>query len=126
MAEIRVLGVREAQRYLDRLQGGAKAAGGKVVMVGTPLVYGWGIEFGRKRGGGLARRAGGAFYLTGALAQVKPRIRKALTAALPFGASAVLDAAKKLGFDVERLAKERVPVRTGTLRRSLHTVVGPR
>lgn len=123
---VELIGAREAQRYLKLLADGSKAAGNKVVLVGTNLVYGYGIETGRHRGGGLARRAGGVFYLSGALAQVRPRIRKALTAALPGGPGAVLAAAKRLGFDVERIAKERVVVRTGTLRRSLHTTVGPR
>lgn len=124
MAEIRILGAKEADAYLKNIGAASREAGRTVVRVGTALKYGHGIEFGRHRGGKLARRAGGAFYLTGAFRQVQPRIKRELAAALPKGAAAVLGAMRRLAADVERIAKQRVPVRTGNLRRSIHTVTG--
>lgn len=122
-AYVQIEGVERVSAYLKEIREGAETAGHETILVGSPLRYAFGIETGRHRGGRLARRAGGAYYLRDAFRAVQPRIRPALVAALPKGAQAVLQAMRKLGYDVEREAKERVPVRTGTLRRSLHTVV---
>lgn len=121
MAAVRIMGLNEAERYLRRLQGGA-AASNATVRVGTAVVYAHGIEFGRRRNGRLARRAGGAFMLTGALESIQPRIKPALARALPEGQQAVRDALLRLGYQVEAAAKPRTPVKTGNLRRSIHTV----
>lgn len=125
-AYIQVNGADKVAAYLRQVREGAASAGREQVLVGTPLIYGFGIETGRHRGGRLARRAGGAFYLRNAFRAVQPRIRQELAAALPNGAEAVLRVMTRLGYDVQREAQERVPVRTGTLRRSIHTVVGRR
>lgn len=122
--EVTILGAREARTYLRRLQGGVRAAGGVLVRVGSDLPYAWGITFGRHRGGRLARRAGGTMALPGALASVQPAIGPAVAAALPDGRDEVLRVLLGFGEKVKRLAKEREAVRSGSLRRSYHTVVG--
>lgn len=128
MAELRItiLGKPEAEAALRQLHAGIDALDGLTVRVGTAVVYAWGIEFGRRRDGRLARRAGGAFMLTRALQQVKPEITPVLAKALPAGAAATERALLGIGFRAEALAKAATPVQTGNLRRSLHTVKGPR
>ncbi len=140
---MQIMGLREAEDYLKRLQDGARATGGMVVKAGTDKVYGWGIEFGEHRNGKLARRAGGSFSLTSAFATIRPRIAPELRQALPQGSGRVLATLKALGNDVITLTKTNLlatvyslPIprtrtgkpkwrRTGDLRRSYH-VEGPR
>lgn len=119
------MGLKEAIAYLARLQGNAQAANHFRVRVGSNLQYAWGIEFGRTRGGRMARRKGGVLYLTKALADVKPTIKQELRASLIGGPGATLAALRKLGYSVEGKAKVyETAVVTGSLRRSIHTVVG--
>ena len=140
---VTIMGAKEAQAYLSKLHGGAKYMNGAVVQTGSNVVYAYGIEFGQKRKGGLARRAGGSFALTDAYKAVKPDIAREVRDALPGGPSAVLAALKALANDVLTGTKEKlkervyglpIPVgsrsgkakwrRTGTLRRSYHVEVG--
>jgi hypothetical protein len=64
--------------------------------------------------------------LTGALEAVMPSIGPTLADALPNGDAAADKALLGLGYKVEAIAKARTPVRSGHLRRSIHTVQGPR
>lgn len=123
---ITILGVEEADAYLTRLHAGCQTVGRTSVQVGTSVVYAHGIEFGRRRSGRLARAAGGALMLTGALEAVMPSIGPTLADALPNGDAAADKALLGLGYKVEAIAKARTPVRSGHLRRSIHTVQGPR
>lgn len=125
-AYVSIDGAETVRAYLQSLREGLGRAGDETIMVGSNLVYAFGIETGRHRGGRLARRAGGAFYLRDAFNSIKGRLEPEIAAALPRGQDAVLRAMLKLGYDVEREAKNLVPVRTGALRRSIHTVVGRR
>jgi hypothetical protein len=120
-AYIQIDGVQVVQDYLDSVKEGAGRAGREVVVVGSPLVYAFGIETGRHRGGRLARRAGGAFYLREAYQTVQPRIASTVADVIDQGGDATLRALLGLGYDMQREAQNRVPVRTGTLRRSIHT-----
>jgi hypothetical protein len=112
--------------------------------VRSDVDYAQGIETGRRRSGRVARRAGGAYFMRDALAQVQPKIGPTLVDALPRGPAAVNHAMEGLAHDVllaaTQLLTTRVygaPVprgrsgrarwsRTGNLRRSLHTVRGAR
>jgi hypothetical protein len=123
---IEIKGADTVQAYLQSLKSGTAAAGDEVVFVGTDLKYGFGIETGRHRGGRLARRAGGAFYLRDALNSVKATLEADLTTALPHGPEAILRAMTKVGYDVQREAQHLVPVVTGSLRRSIHLTVARR
>jgi len=87
------------------------------ILIGTPLVYGFGIETGRHRGGRLARAAGGAMMLQQGLAAARASAGAVLRAAgaeAPDRRTLLL-----LAYRVLDLAKRLTPVRTGTLRRSL-------
>ncbi len=143
MLTVRIMGAKEAEAWLARLQGGCKAADGPVARVGTHLKYAFGIEFGRHRGGKLARRAGGSFALTGSFLRVQPRIKPTLAEALPKGPGATLQALKALGLQVlagtldiltNTVYATPIPVsrtgkprwrRTGNLRRSYHMQLEP-
>ncbi len=116
---IRLLGIKEAQAAVTRYKDGAAAAGKMAVLVGNRVRYAPYVHFG-------TRRMRGRPYLANALRAVAPRIRTEITVALPKGPRAVLDAALRLGHAVQRAAQAEAPVRTGNLRRDIHTVAGVR
>lgn len=124
--KVEILGLKEADALIAKLEGSAHAVGTTTVRIGTNVVYAWGIEFGRQRGGRLGRAAGGAMMLTNALARVAPTITPTLVPAMEQGEDATNKAMLGLGLKVEAFAKAATPVRTGNLRRSIHTVQGPR
>lgn len=116
------MGIDQAQRYMRDLSQASKNANRALVRVGSPLQYAYGIETGRRRSGRLARRAGGVFYLTRAYNDELPHMRSRIVAGLERGPSGVLDELKRIGFDVERRAKDYVVRVTGTLQRSIQTI----
>lgn len=126
MAELRVelLGIREALAYFDDAKRGAAALGRARVLVGSPLYYARVVETGEDTKRKLRRKKGGVFYLRDAFNAVAPQIGPAIAAAIERGEGAVLRAMLRLGYQIEAGAKQRVPVRTGRLRRSLHTIAG--
>lgn len=126
MLTVTISGVREARQYFATLKSGAEALGKLAVLVGFSKVYAFGQETGRYRSGRLARRAGGAWMLRSGLARVQPDIKREIVDAVEKGPSAVLSAGLRLGYRVEAIAKPLTPVRSGALRRDLHTVAGAR
>jgi hypothetical protein len=144
MIGLNVRGLKPARAFLDLLRSGVTVLERNQFGVRSDLVYAPGIETGRGRGGRLARRAGGAYFMRDALAHVQPRIVPALVDALPRGPAAVTHTMEGLAHDVLTRATElltqrvygspipRSPggrarwARTGNLRRSLHTVRGAR
>lgn len=90
------------------------------IFVGSDLVYAYGIEYGVTKSGRLARRAGGAFYLKGALDEIQGRVGSEIVNGLASGN--LRNAFLRLGLTTVTFAQARVPVRTGSLRRSIHMV----
>jgi hypothetical protein len=125
-APIEVVGDEVAVAALTRLARAAEAMGATPVYVGSPLVYAHGIEYGRHRGGRLARRAGGAFYLTRGLAAVRGELPTAILGTLRAAGGDPRRLLLGLGYRVQAATLPLVPVRTGTLRRSIHVRVGGR
>ena len=121
---IEVVGDEVAVAALSRLAAALETAAGTPVDVGSPLRYAYGIEYGRHRGGSLARRAGGAFYLTRALTAVRAEFPRTMVAALSRSAGDPRRLLLGLGYRVQAAALPLVPVRTGTLRRSIHVRIG--
>jgi hypothetical protein len=121
---IEVVGDEVAVAALTRLARAAEAMAGTPVFVGSSLVYAYGIEHGRHRGGRLARRAGGAFYLTRGLAAVRTELPSTILAVLGASRGDPRRLLLGLGYRVQAAAMPLVPVRTGTLRRSIHVRVG--
>lgn len=122
----RIVGLDVAERYLRQLQAGAAYAATIQSRIGAAAPYAWGIEFGRRRSGRLARRAGGALFLTNAWRAVWPTVTPTLAVALPGGEAAVARAVARLEREVVAGAAARVPVVSGNLRRSLYTTPGGR
>jgi hypothetical protein len=117
-ARVQVDGLEEAKAYFAALASGAEAARRALVLVGSPLRYARYQEFGTKRLAGRLYLTRAARELTGA--------EEAIAGALDKGPSAVLDAFLRLGYRVQRAAQGYAPVKTGSLRRSIHTVAARR
>ena len=118
---VKVVGLKEAQTYLRKLEQAAESAD-TTVRVGSSLNYAYGIETGRhKKTGRVARAAGGAFYLSRALALIEKDLPKRLAAGLKEGEPAETTLLRA-GYDVEAEAKKLVPHVTRTLQRSIRTV----
>lgn len=120
MIDVRIDGLDRAAALVARLEVGCRVADATVVLVGTDLPYAYGQHEGRHRGGRLARRAGGTFFLTRAAVQVAPRLARRLAAALPGGPTAVGAALAAGGHELAAAAVPLAPVRAGSLRRSIH------
>ena len=116
---VKVVGLKEAQQYLHRLEQAAGSADATVT-VGSSLNYAYGIETGRHRSGRVARRAGGVFYLSRALATVERDLPKRLTKGLQAG-EPTEKTLLRAGHDLEARAKQLVIRVTGALQRSIHT-----
>lgn len=74
MAEPKIVlkGVDNTVAWANRYTRGLNRLRASKAILFVSLPYGWGIHFGRHRKSGkLARRAGGAFYLTRAVEQMK-------------------------------------------------------
>lgn len=66
--KITLQGMEDAEKQLRRIERGTKALGNYEGEVYSKLPYAWGAEYGRHRvSGKLARRAGGAQYITRAI-----------------------------------------------------------
>ncbi|HEY8745167.1 MAG TPA: hypothetical protein VIU62_18915 [Chloroflexota bacterium] len=96
------------------------------VLVGTDMVYARGQETGFYRSGRLARRAGGAFFMQGALSIVGPTIAPAINAVIFQGPEAVERTLLAKGKELAVEAQARAPVLSGNLRQSIHTETAPR
>lgn len=90
------------------------------LLVGSNLVYSYGIEYGVTRNGRLARAAGGAFYLQGAVSEVESKVGSEIVNGLENGG--LRNAFFRLGYMAVTGAQSRTPVITGSLRRSIHMV----
>lgn len=121
MIILKVTGIEQAQAYLKVMEEGARRLGGTRILVGSDLKYAYGIEHGRHRGGSLARAAGGAMMLHQGLESVRDSLPRDIVKAIETGGS-VYDAVFKNALRAENVTKQQTPVKTGSLRRSFHTV----
>lgn len=121
MITVKVTGVDTAQARLKILREGAARLGRTRILVGSSLKYAYGIETGRHRGGRLARKAGGAYMLKKGLAAIHGTLPRDIASAVETGGS-VYDAVFKNALRAQNVAMANTPVRTGSLRRSFHTV----
>lgn len=122
-----IMGLGEALAELQRVQSGAQSFGGYTAQVGSSLPYAFGIHYGRHPGGRLARRAGGLFYLTRALEQVRNRgdVRAMVAEGVVAGPLAARKAGRTLAFAVLARAQElETAVDSGLLRNSLRVAEG--
>lgn len=124
MAElgVRLTGLEAGVQAIRQVRDAAGRYSGPLFRVGSPLSYAWGIETGRRKSGRVARRAGPAHYLSGAMARVEPRLREPLAAALWHGPDATDAALRHAGDALVDEAQRLVPVRSGRLRRSIRAI----
>jgi hypothetical protein len=125
MINYEVGGIQEAITELKRLRDGIERIGKARVRVGSNLKYAYGIEFGKHKGGSIARAAGGVFMLTNAIKAIQEPLKRELIQALRNGQNPI-DILIKYAFKAQNLAMANTPVKTGSLRRSLHTIVDDR
>lgn len=119
--DFRVIGFEKAVAYLKQLIEESQKAGRIRILVGSNLKYAYGIEYGQHRGGRLARRAGGAMMLHRGFDSVQETLKADIADAIEKNGS-VYDAMFKNALRAEAVAKANTPVKTGSLRRSFHTV----
>jgi hypothetical protein len=129
MAEtgVRILGLAEAQAELRQVEAGGQEFGGYSAAIGSNLAYGFGIHFGRHRGGKLARKAGGLFFLTRALEEVRarPETKGLIAKGIHEGPSGARRAGRTMAFAVLARSQElETAVVSSALRNSLQVVEG--
>lgn len=112
-ATVQLEGLDVAEAFFKNLASGIRAAAETVVLVGSNVEYAPPQE---------ARRG----YLSGALEAVRGDIVPDVARALPLGGQAVRGALARIATEAASEAQRRAPVRTGNLRRSIHTVQGVR
>lgn len=122
---VQVFGIDEANTALTRIDGGAVAASRLTVRIGSGLVYAFGIETGRHRGGRLARRAGGVRYLSGAVQRVlaTPGIDRTIASDVAEGPEGGKRAIYRLAFAIQGHARALIQaagaIRSGALWNSI-------
>lgn len=120
---LRLDGLSLTGRGLEQIARGVSEASTTGIMVTSDLPYAFGINYGYRVSGRLARRAGGTFSLIGALFAVTPLIAPRLAQAIPDGPAAVRGAMLGLGRRLVNETRSREVVVTGRLRDSYYTVV---
>lgn len=122
--KITLHGLANVQKQMARIERATKAMGSYKAIVGSRQPYAYGIEEGQHRvSGKLARRAGGAKYLRGAVDQVLGSADADLSAGLKKVSAPGRWIFKRLGLWARRLARLYVPRTSGRLRRSIITEV---
>lgn len=105
-------------QYLSQVRMTAQRWGRSRTAIWTPVVYAAGIETGFHRGGGLARRAGGAFMMREGLLDVQEHVQELIADSFVRGPSAVPLAEANIGRMVVAAVQTHTPVRSGNLRDS--------
>lgn len=122
MIDMQIKGIEEARQFLEKMDRNLQDISRVKAFIGSNLRYAYGIEYGVTRGGKLARRAGGAFMITNAIKDVRDDLKRNMIAAIT-GDGDIEAAVYRAALTAENIAKGKTPVRTGSLRRSIHTVV---
>jgi hypothetical protein len=125
---VTVTGMDAVIQRLNSLASAAERIAGARAVVGTNVNYARFIEEGSelRHGVMVTRRAGPAHMLSGALETEGPAIEAALESAVKDvlgggGADSLVQALNRAGLQVQATAQRNTPVKTGNLRRSLHT-----
>lgn len=103
-------GLDDADKQMGRIERGLKALESYTGVVGTRLPYGYGIEFGRHRvSGKVARRAGGANYITDAVDTVLNGADRDLSEGLNKVTAPGVWVVRRLALWGRRLARQNAP-----------------
>ena len=122
--KLTIQGLADAEKTIEGIKAGIERTRGRSVTVGTRLPYGYGQEFGHHRKSGrLARRGGGAMYLTRGLAQMQADADRDISEGLKRVRRPGLWILRRLGRWTRRLARMIVPRQKGRLLRSIQVFV---
>lgn len=113
----------KAMQYLIQVRQTAERWGRSRTVISSNLPYTYGIETGRHRRGGLARRAGGAYMLREGLADTEEHMGDLIVESFARGPSAVPLAEANIGRMVVAAVRRHTPVVSGRLRDSFRAEV---
>lgn len=122
MASVELRGLAAGVQALKQVRDAAGRFRTPMLRVGSDLVYAWGIETGRTRGGKVARKAGPANYLRGAQQRVEPTLRAKYAQAVEEGPAAVDRVNDEAGRALVAAARSIVPAVSGRLKGSIRSV----
>lgn len=122
--KVTLQGLDDAQKQLERILRATKSLAAHEAIIASRLPYAYGQEEGRHRvSGRLARRAGGARYMQGAVNQVLAGADADLSEGLNKVTAPGLWVLRRLARWARRLARVDVPRGSGKLRRSIRAEV---
>lgn len=108
--KVTLVGLDDAEKQVRRIERGAKRMGEYEGTVGSKLPYAWGIEYGKhKVSGKLARRAGGAQYITRAINTVMSGADQDISEGLDKVTAPGPWVIRRLALWARRLARENAP-----------------
>lgn len=117
-------GMEDAEKQMARIERSTKAMARYSTYVGSYMPYAYGQEYGQHRvSGKLARKAGGARYITAARDEVLSKADADLSEGLNKVTAPGRWIFKRLGLWTRRLARVNVPRKSGKLRRSIRSEV---
>lgn len=107
--EINLNGMEDVEKQMARIERGLKQLQNTEAWVGSNLPYAYGIHEGRHKGGKLARRAGGSFYIRRAVDQVMSGADADLSEGLNKVTAPGTWVVRRLGLWVRRKARQNAP-----------------
>jgi hypothetical protein len=108
--KINLKGMEDAEKQMARIERGTAAMGRYEASIGSRLPWAWGIEYGRHRvSGKLARRKGGAMYITRAVNTVLSDADRDISEGLDKVTAPGAWVLRRLGLWARRLARLNVP-----------------
>jgi hypothetical protein len=117
---VKVQGIPQVLSALDQISAGASEIGLRRDSIVSDVAYAYGQNYGFYRNGRLARRAGPTLFFEAGAAAIEASAYDQLAAALPYGRGAVRSAWAVLIRRGVTEAQRTAPVKTGTLRGSIH------
>lgn len=122
--QIHLKGMDDAQKQMARIERATKAMARYSTYIGSYRPYAYGIEHGHHRvSGKVARKAGGARYITAARDEVLNKADADLSEGLNKVTAPGRWIFKRLGLWTRRVARVNVPRKSGKLRRSIRSEV---
>jgi hypothetical protein len=107
--KINLVGMEDVEKQMRRIERGIETMRNSEAYVYSSLPYAFGIHEGRHRGGKLARRAGGSFYIRRAVEEVLARGDADLTVGLKKVTAPGAWVLKRLGLWARRRARQMAP-----------------
>jgi hypothetical protein len=122
---LQVDGMDEVLQALENLRAGASEIGLKHDSLSSPLEYAFGQNYGEYRNGQLARRAGPTYFFESGIKAIEDSAYDQLAPAIVQGSTQARQAWAVLMRRGVVAAQNAAPVKTGRLRRSIHSADAP-